>query len=765
MSLNKGMSETECNETNIGILVVHGIGDQKQFDCLKGIANEIVNCFQSEIEKGYVEVSVDINQADIGTFKETYPSWENGKKSPINVRIRPNGYKKTYNLHLREVWWADIDRPQNFGKFIKFWLWGLSLWATSLEANFPILNDPDDHLKGFKPVEDKKDSFRIWARCEYFIIGIFLLVCQPLLFLIKSLLRFFDFNIPLTIIADYVGKLRLYSDSSKAEKELIEDRDNSPRFSIQRRMINALVRMAISDYDRWYVWSHSLGSIVAYNGFSMPEATLSHYVSHSMWEEIEEWESNTALNHNNSLLEEISNHNSQRPKPYRPVWQNKRISREALFEKCKGLVTYGSPFWRIADLWTDLVKRNTQADFSADFRWYNIIDPSDPVATRIKELFLDDPSVPGQPQSLHPEDVFYRTPKPFLLAHMEYLSEKENSLIGQLWRWMSEARTITEQNNLYDSWYVRFSSEVLKKQDKRIAYLRYHQIWRFLWWILLIALVLFLPFYIAPIWNKIPYWCYVIACLLPTIISAGILLLINGTKRVSSIVRFCSILLSPLILFLGASFTIYLADKRYSEDKVVEYITNYILENRPWITPFLWSTLFVGIVLVVGLIFAYRGRNVKSLILEYLQNYPNQRFTQKDLTDKFRSVDAIGVTNALSYLVENKEIRKDDSTGEYFFPFYNFELSTISYEFELLSANNSELIHKLQKIEIETSHELCRCIIDLLKFDPTKEIIGRNYIDRENEIYYLALDGTDILIPYQIDYNSDTICPSFVFLN
>lgn len=103
------------NEINIGILAVHGIGDQKQFDCLKGVAQSIVDHLQSEIDSHHVEVSVDINYATTGTFQSLHPAWQDGEKPPINVRISFSGYDKVFNLHLREVWWADLDRPKNFG--------------------------------------------------------------------------------------------------------------------------------------------------------------------------------------------------------------------------------------------------------------------------------------------------------------------------------------------------------------------------------------------------------------------------------------------------------------------------------------------------------------------------------------------------------------------------------------------------------------------------------------------------------------------------
>ncbi|MDJ0715790.1 MAG: hypothetical protein QNJ54_16415 [Prochloraceae cyanobacterium] len=503
------------NEINIGILVVHGIGDQKEFGCLKGVAESIVDSLQSEINKGYVEISVDINCAETGTFQSDHPSWQKGKNAPINVHIKPSGYKKNYNLHLREVWWADIDRPQNLGKFIKFWLWGLSLWKTAPLENYPILNDPDKNLENLKwyTSEDEKKASRRIARFEYFLIGLFLILCQPFLFILQKIFISLNINFPVSIIADYMGKLRLYQQAEGSGKNLIEDFNIPPRFSIQRRMINALVRMAISNYDRWYVWSHSLGSIVAYNAFSMPEATLSHYVSHSMWKEIEKWDDKKPSDE--QLLRDLdtNNYNTERPKPYRPIWQTKRISRTSLFDKCEGLLTYGSPFWRIADLWPDLVKRNTIHDFKSVFNWYNVLDPSDPVATRIEGLFPENcQEDENKRKPLHPQDIFYRTPSFFLIAHTQYLSTsnffanllsklktilffqdistKNTSLISQLLSWVCYKQEIIEnKNNLYDFPLLK---NFRKKDKPPISYLRYHQLWRFCWWFFLIFVAFFL---------------------------------------------------------------------------------------------------------------------------------------------------------------------------------------------------------------------------------------------------------------------------------
>jgi hypothetical protein len=768
------MSESE--EINIGILVVHGIGDQKQFDCLRITAQSIVNYLKSEINSGYVEVSLDINRATTGTFQSPHPAWQDGEKASINIRIRPTGSSKIYNLHLREVWWADLDQPQGIGKFIQFWFWGLSLWAIPpQDSSLPILNDPDKHLEDLswdKDLEDrkfKKKSSRIFARLEYALIGLFLIICQPILFVIKTILRLADWNVPLTIIADYVGKLRLYQRPANSGADLIEDLGNPPRFSIQRRMINALVRMAISDYDRWYVWSHSLGSIVAYNAFCMPEATLSHYVSHSLWEEIESWDN---LNLNRGLLQDLDqrdllfnnvpikfwfmllnidvlagilflrkSQNNKRPKPYRPVWQTKRISRKSLFAKCQGLLTYGSPFWRITDLWPDLVKRNIQPDFQPDFRWYNVIDPSDPVATRIAELFPNNSEQEQNYKFLHPQDIFYRTSKPFLFAHISYLlnpqeNSQENSLISQLYRWATEDKKL----NSLSPW------EILQKNvpEKEIKtwYLRYHQVWRFIWWFGLIyvsylfldgvgvgVLLIFKLLNLSTILNSTverlfkhfhdDYWSTSslhysldwLASILLTLI-AVLSWLISPLKIVSSTIygmynwviqridysKIPIPTIDSLINLFKETFRSFL------EFLNTFGLTHAILQIFPNSNLFLF---FLGFLMSSGLIRSLRGNPIKSYLLEYFQDRPNERFSQQDLENEFKTVEPAILVSFLRKLVKNREILQEEETNKYFFPYYTFDFGKprtwkkVSLFINVINQLNTETkqINKIQTLD------------------------------------------------------------------
>lgn len=781
------MPDGTNNEINIGILVVHGIGDQKQFDCLRGTAQSIVNSLKSEIDSGYVEVSVDINRATTGTFQSPHPAWQDGEKASINIRIKPNGrYSKIYNLHLREVLWADLDRPQNISKFIKFWFWGLSLWAIPpQDSNLPILNDPDKNLKDLSWDEDsedrnlKKNLSRRLARLEYSLIGLFLIVCQPILFVVKTIFRLADWDIPLTIIADYVGKLRLYQTAANSGKDLIEDIGNPPRFSIQRRMINALARMAISDYDRWYVWSHSLGSIVAYNAFSMPEATLSHYITEQMWEEITAFD----LVHANSeqLLHDINDNDKRRPRPYRPVWQQQRISKKTLFSKCEGLLTYGSPFWRIADLWPDLVKRNIKADFQPNFNWYNVIDPSDPVATRIAELFPNNPEQQQDDkslktlQSLHPQDIFYRTPKPFLLAHTSYLSSSQknkNSLINQLYLWATEDKKL----NGLSPWEI-FHKNVPEKELRR-WYLRYHQVWRFVWWFGLIFL--FYTLFLNIIWEILTinyqnvstffismieklyihfhddYWLnsslhYFLKPL--TYSFYWIVQLIEYLKISSIINSFISILKESYYVFLDFLNAFGL--------------THAILQLFPNPNLFLF---FLGLLISSGLIRSLRGNPVKSYILEFLQDRPNERFNQQDLEKEFKGNEPATVANFLEQLVKNKEILKDEENYKYFFPSYTFDFgieedwnyaNSVIYEMNQIYNQSNPQIRQTNKIQ--TFYDLKRYVIDQLKFDPRYEIQEGNKCEGElfldefqkvGELYNLTICTR---IPYVVNLETYSI--------
>ena len=810
-------------EKNIGILVVHGIGDQKQFDCLKGVAQSIVDSLQSEINEGYVEVSVDINRAETGTFQSLYPAWQEGEKAPINVRIKPSGYSTNYNLHLREVWWADLDRPQNFGKFIKFWFWGLSLWAIPPQEDYPILNDPDKDLQNLEwnTNEDKKGRSRLIARFEYFLIGLFLIVCQPLLFIVKNILRFLDIDFPVTLIADYLGKLRLYQQAENSGKNLIEDINIPPRFSIQRRMINALVRMAISDYDRWYVWSHSLGSIVAYNAFSMPEATLSHYVSHSMWEEIEKWNQD----HSEKQLLHDFNTNTRRPKPYRPVWQTKRISRKSLFDKCEGLLTYGSPFWRIADLWPDLVKRNIKHDFKSEFNWYNVIDPSDPVATRTEGLFPKNcKEDEDKPKPLHPQDVFYRTPSIFLLAHKDYLSTTNTSLISQLLPWVCSKKEIIEnKNNLYGFPLLK---SFRKKEKPPISYLRYHQLWRFIWWFSLIfvsflifegiLVVLFSIFqnlyttFFSPSLQKLSThfsndssltslahflatFTEVLVCFTPIIV-IGLLIWLLFRRVKSNLFPVIGICLTPFVIFLTGYCVIYLADnysstlsKIFEAIKVIGHLTVAKL-----------FCFCAASLIVVGLISRFLKKPIKSYILEYLQDCPNQSINAEELMRIIWDQDVMPkkgmllfntktdvIENALRQLYEKRKIRKTQEDNQYYFPYYTFRF--INYRNDQVVEFLLEFFRELDRFNQNTNNttgirglrDLGRYIIKELRFNPDEIEKNPRIHKVENAYFLLAPPGLPQLteqdsdpfrlVTYTIDNNKnievDFSCYNFTFIN
>jgi hypothetical protein len=87
---------------------------------------------------------------------------------------------------------------------------------------------------------------------------------------------FFKRRIPgADIIVSYVGDVKLYQQDFWVRGDPpVSDRLHWPRVAIRRRAIHAMVEIAQSDIDRWYVLAHSLGTVVAFNALTETEHSL-----------------------------------------------------------------------------------------------------------------------------------------------------------------------------------------------------------------------------------------------------------------------------------------------------------------------------------------------------------------------------------------------------------------------------------------------------------------------------------------------------------
>ena len=457
----------------VGLLFVHGIGEQKPFEHLTSSVAAIAELLNRDPERS---VTVTDNtpgwKVQIGTPTADGPA-------PVSLKIKKidtaEGDGATVTFECHEVYWADLGARSGLLDTILFWLWALGQWSA------PIYRDNDAaQLEKAKVAIDGQNLDRPvsqLARLPTSVAGNFgaeldargrlgLAALAALLTLVSwSLLKRLAAGVmksapPPSILVQYVGDVRTFEERAKPGDTALSDPGFPRRVGIRRRMVTQMVAMGANPtLDRWYVLGHSLGSVVAYNALTEIGHTLPNYLTQAQW---------TALP---GRLKRDA-HCRKRPRneiplmmPSRPSWlvYDDVIDRAALFSKLKGFVTYGSPLNKFAAIWPRIVATATDRQFSdgrteyvdgenqrhvppsafpLDCEWINLRAPLDPVAgeqelfgavnTRpspdgADEVLCDPPRSIPRFKRYFPVPQTYTTPfwQTYLLAHLNYFKNGE----------------------------------------------------------------------------------------------------------------------------------------------------------------------------------------------------------------------------------------------------------------------------------------------------------------------------------------------------
>jgi hypothetical protein len=125
-------------------------------------------------------------------------------------------------------------------------------------------------LKRLSRPPDGKRGYLRWLiiRAKLFLVGlVFCLVMLTLSFINIILTRFLKGRIPgPDVISSFVGDVKLLLQEEREGGRTISDLGLPPRVSVRRRMVKALVDMAMANYKRYCVAAHSLGTVIAFNG-------------------------------------------------------------------------------------------------------------------------------------------------------------------------------------------------------------------------------------------------------------------------------------------------------------------------------------------------------------------------------------------------------------------------------------------------------------------------------------------------------------------
>lgn len=425
----------ERDSCRVGVLLVHGIGEQRQFEHLEEVVRNIASVLQADSELS-VDICVRVNRdAAYGAEQQT---WRAEEIAPVQVEIVDRNGRVT-ELEFKEVWWADLDEPISWGTILSFWGWSLSLWS---KRQYRVLRYGKGQEDMRPPTEvTRKSGISLFDRFYLFLVSFVVFLIVPLLSLLSVLSRnILNSQIRPDILAQYLGDVKLYQQEARLGKGPLVDLGNKPRVSIRRRLIEAFVDMSLDNYDRWYVLSHSQGTVVAFNGLMELESALPNYLNRDLWEK---WRSR----HFSKTKDPLTPEQARKMLPKRPGWLDLDdiIDRRQLFKNLKGFMTYGSPLSKFAILWPAIVPLNKdESVFQPDFEWVNVLDPTDPVADFTK--YFDSQS--GSPQSpINPQEIVYKAGQLHLLSHTQYMTfdrNRKDLLVNRVADWLHGGKSFEE---------------------------------------------------------------------------------------------------------------------------------------------------------------------------------------------------------------------------------------------------------------------------------------------------------------------------------
>lgn len=425
------MTNDSTLTTTIGILVVHGMGEQQKAEHLIAVAQSLVRAWQCMYGRSNVlELCSSRENEQESSCKQS------GTGRTVTVLIKSDHGTNETKVELKEVYWADLDEnPQGswnqFRHQLTFWCWGLSLWNRKRKDIDP--KRLPGSAKMFEPGPIGKRHIFL-TRVRLFGVGVAFLF----LGVTWELLRFIARRLRIVIggsgvLVRYLGDVQLYTENRYRFRPAQAKSTDAPRDAIRRRMIDGLLEMSLKSYDRWYILAHSLGSVVAHNGLMELADALPNYLHCEQWERAQQ-----------KGLTRIGPETTDRKmRPARPPWLElgAAIDRTALFKNLKGFCTYGSPLDKFATIWPAVVPINCDTKPLAGCEWINVFDRMDPVGAKLD--FFD------KGECFKPKkNIAYKASWLFLLAHNSYLrAVSKDGFAARLSQWVMKGECFDSEKS------------------------------------------------------------------------------------------------------------------------------------------------------------------------------------------------------------------------------------------------------------------------------------------------------------------------------
>jgi hypothetical protein len=482
-------------DERIGVLFVHGIGEQKRFQHLDSEVRNFASAIAEQVRRKEPpgSVTVQITPGSSSAFQADRESWRCDRVAPVRILIRrknSDGQDRCTAICCHEVWWADLDEPTTLWSQIRFWFWGLSVWWVA-QCETDTTEGFERQMRG--PTVGEAPP---WLRSRLFFVATTFAIASGSLTLLNFLLKRLGFGYVLgtRTFVNYLGDVKLYREADRADRGPIYDLDQAPRFPIRRRMVAGVVDMATAGYDRWYIFAHSLGSVVAFNALMEPAHSLANYVDHHRWCRLLAQGLAGPGTTGKDWPDDLPQPPTDKPmKPRRPVWleQNDVVHRQKLFAGLRGVLTYGSPLDKFAAIWSAIVPLNRMEPvFGPSCEWINVYDPTDPVAGQL-DSFDPEPGdatpggygpIEGSYQPLQVKNFAYFSSLWLLLGHIRYMKYKPDRLgwmAHVLARWVQDAgSSFDELTQGHGRWLAQ-----------RPGWIKVLSAWRWFQWIGAFAIV------------------------------------------------------------------------------------------------------------------------------------------------------------------------------------------------------------------------------------------------------------------------------------
>ena len=421
----------------IGILIVHGIGEQKQFEHLEAIASNLYRALNKDPNR---KPHIQVRHGDQLLRHSSEHTW---REAPVRVRWQA-GSGDGIEVSLRETHWADLDLPMTWSRWFHLVGWALSVSGVQ---PFTRSNVESSAMPGMTFPAQLSFWKLIPVRLKLFAVSLLFLLTLSSVDLLYALLVRFSFRAQFLkkirgTLYDYLGDVKLYQDWFERKDETIEAVGDLSRVAIRRRMVRTLIQAAAEvergALDGYFVFAHSLGTVVAFNALMEHALTLPNYLTEDEWSALP---SSFKKQHTSPVPGEQM--------PRRPPWlgPTDAIDRDRLFSGLRGFLTWGSPLDKFAALWPAIVPVNLQP-IPGNVPWINVADTRDLVAGSL-DLFPFDNGSPPRVGGLHLNNVVWADQTTPISAHTRYWTSEpaRDRLIDRLVPWLEGGQFVPPEDD------------------------------------------------------------------------------------------------------------------------------------------------------------------------------------------------------------------------------------------------------------------------------------------------------------------------------